>query len=183
MMEDLSLHVLDIVENSLAAKARKVAIRIEERRSRDRRVLEIADDGRGMGRRRLARALDPFFTTRTTRRIGLGLPFLAQAAEATGGKLRLSSEPGRGTRVRATFRLGHPDLQPLGDMAETMSVLIAGHPETEFRYTHVTDAGRYVFRGGGLRPRPGESSPHGTRALAGIRKEIRSGLARLRRRP
>jgi hypothetical protein len=182
MMEDLSLHVLDIVENSLAAKARKVSIRVEESRSRDRLVLAIADDGRGMGARRSAQALDPFFTTKKkARRIGLGLPFLAQAAQAAGGGLKLTSAPGRGTRVRAIFRLGHVDRQPLGDMAETLAVLVAGHPETEFRYTHVTDAGRYAFRSRDGRARPGGAP--GPRSLSGMKEEIRSGLARLRRRP
>ena len=84
MMEDLSLHVLDIAENSIAAKARRVAIRVEERRSKDRLVLEISDDGRGMSPRLLSRALDPFVTTKKAKRIGLGLPLLAQAARAAG---------------------------------------------------------------------------------------------------
>ena len=179
MMEDLSLHILDIVENSLAAKAKRVSIRVEERPSRDRRVLEIADDGRGMGAKLLARALDPFVTTKIVRRIGLGLPFLAQAAEAAGGSLKLASTPGRGTKVRAVFKLGHLDLQPLGDIAETMAVLIAGHPEIEFRYTHVTDTGRYAFRSRDFLARRGAVPPFGPGALAGVRKEIRSGIARL----
>jgi len=183
MMEDLSLHILDIVENSLRAKARRVSIRVEERPSRDRRVLEIVDDGRGMGPRLQARALDPFVTTKAGHRIGLGLPFLAQAAEAAGGVLKLASEPGRGTKVRATFRLSHVDLQPLGDIAETLVVLIGGHPEAEFRYTHVADSGRYVFRSRDLRSHPGAAAPFGPGALAGAKKEIRSGIARLTRRP
>jgi hypothetical protein len=187
MMEDLSLHVLDIVENSLAAKARKVSIRVEESRPRDRLLLEIVDDGRGMGTRRSAKALDPFFTTKKkATRVGLGLPFLAQAAEAAGGSLKLTSAPGRGTRIRATFRLGHLDRQPLGDMAETLAVLIAGHPETEFRYTHVADAGRYVFRGRDGRARSGGSPGRESRILSGMSEmkiDIRGGLARLRRRP
>jgi Histidine kinase-, DNA gyrase B-, and HSP90-like ATPase len=183
MMEDLSLHILDIVENSLAANARTISVRVEERRSRDRLVLEIVDDGQGMEAKRRARALDPFFTTKTTRSVGLGLPFLAQAAETAGGKLVLSSEPGRGTKVRATFRLGHIDLQPLGDIAETLAVLIAAHPETDFRYTHVTDDGRYAFRSRDVRSRPGDKAPSRPRSLSGMKEEIRSGLARLRRRP
>jgi anti-sigma regulatory factor (Ser/Thr protein kinase) len=176
MMEDLSLHVLDIVENSIEAKARKVAVRVEERRSKDKRVLEVADDGRGMGPRLLARALDPFVTTKKIRRVGLGLPLLAQAAEAAGGRISLRSAPGRGTKVRATFKLSHIDLQPLGDMAETLSALVAGHPEVEFRYTHITDAGRYVFR-----VRPGDLPPAGVRVISKIRSDIRDGIARLRR--
>jgi anti-sigma regulatory factor (Ser/Thr protein kinase) len=178
MMEDLSLHVLDIVENSIAAKARRVAIRVEERASTNRLILEIVDDGRGMSPRLLSRALDPFVTTKRAKRIGLGLPLLAQAARATGGRLTIRSRPGRGTRVRATFHLGHIDLQPLGDMAETLSVLLVGHPDVQFRYAHRTDTGSYVFRSS-----PGSVSPGEIRAIGGIKKDIRSGIASLRRKP
>jgi hypothetical protein len=182
MMQDLSLHFLDIAENSIEAKARRVAIKVEERASKDRLVLEISDDGRGMGPALLARAADPFVTTKTTRRIGLVLSFLSQAAKASGGRLQIRSAPGRGTKVRATFRLSHMDRPPLGDAAESLVVLIAGHPETEFSYTHVSDSGRYVFRTRDLHPRPGGISPYGPGALAEIKKDIRSGVARLRRR-
>jgi len=178
MLEDLSLHVLDIAENSIRAKARRVAIRVEERPSKDLLVLEITDDGRGMGPRLLARAMDPFVTTKKAKRIGLGLPLLAQAAQATGGRVRLRSEPGRGTKVRATFRLGHIDLQPLGDMAETLTVLMVGHPEVHFRYTHITDAGRYVFQTGS-----GKAASAGIQDIAGAKKDIRGGIARIRRKP
>jgi anti-sigma regulatory factor (Ser/Thr protein kinase) len=178
MLEDLSLHVLDIAENSIAAMARRVAIRVEERPSRDLLILEITDDGQGMGPRLLARALDPFVTTKKAKRIGLGLPLLAQAAQATGGRVRLRSAPGRGTKVRATFHLSHIDLQPLGDMAETLTVLSVGHPDVHFRYTHITNAGRYIFRTG-----PGRVPAAGLPAIAGIKKEIRSGIARVRRKP
>jgi anti-sigma regulatory factor (Ser/Thr protein kinase) len=178
MMEDLSLHVLDIAENSIEANAHRVAIRVEERPSRDLLVLEITDDGRGMSPGLLSRALDPFVTTKRTKRIGLGLPLLAQAARATGGKVTLRSRPGRGTKVRATFRLSHIDLQPLGDMAETLTVLMVGHPDVHFRYTHKTDEGSYVFS-----TSSGEASPAGLQAIAGIKKDIRGGIAHIRRKP
>lgn len=178
MMEDLSLHILDIAENSIEAKAHRVTIRIEECLSKDLLVLEISDDGRGMSPQLLARALDPFFTTKRTKRIGLGIPLLAQAARAAGGKMTLRSQPGRGMKVRATFRLSHIDLQPLGDMAETLSVLMVGHPDVHFRYTHKADAGSYTFR-----TPSAEASPAGLQSIAGIKKDIRSGIARIRRKP
>jgi len=177
MLEDLSLHVLDIAENAVEAKARRVGIRVEERRSKDRLVLEIKDDGRGMGRRRLVRALDPFFTTKKTRRVGLGLPFLAQAAAAAGGRLKVASDPARGTKVRATFRLGHIDRQPLGDMAATLAALAVGHPAVEFRYTHVTDIGRFTFRSRDFAGLPSSGRP----PFSGIQRHIRDSLDRLRR--
>ena len=175
MLEDLSLHILDVAENSIAANARRVTIRVEELVSKDRLVLEIADNGRGMRPEELSRALDPFFTTKKAKRTGLGLPLLAQAARAAGGKATVRSQPGRGTKVRATFCLGHIDLQPLGDVAETLAVLMVAHPEVHFRYAHKTETGNYIFRShsGRARSRPGNISE--------IKKSIRGGIAGVRR--
>lgn len=138
-MEDLSLHILDVVENSLAASARAVEILIVEDAAADRLSVEIRDDGKGMDEETRRRALDPFFTTRTTRRIGLGLPLLAQAAQSSGGALELESAPGRGTTVRAVFRLSHPDRKPLGDVASTLGAILAGRPELDVRFEHRKD--------------------------------------------
>jgi len=122
-MEDLSLHILDIVENSIAAAAKKIEIKIDEDEAKDLLTIEISDDGKGMDEQTLKKALDPFFTTRKTRRVGLGLSLLAQAAKDSGGTFDLSSVPGEGTTVRATFRLSHPDCKPMGDIEETLRVL------------------------------------------------------------
>ena len=180
-MRDLSLHILDIAENSIEARARRIDIRIEENRLRDRLTLEIADDGQGMDKELLDRALDPFVTTKKTRRIGLGLPMLAQAAKAAGGKLSLTSRPGRQTRVRATFRLGHIDLKPFGDIAQTLAVLIAGHPEIDIRYAHKTDGRIFRFDTRDLRAQLGGLSLATPHAIALIRKDINDGLTRIRR--
>ncbi|HXF06172.1 MAG TPA: ATP-binding protein [Blastocatellia bacterium] len=136
-MEDLSLHILDIVENALRAGARNVTIRLTQSTKEDRLILEVIDDGKGMDEETLSRSLDPFFTTKTGRRIGLGLPFLAQAAEEAEGKLSIESTPGRGTKVTATFRLSHIDRKPLGDIEETIRCLRATHPEVCFRFESV----------------------------------------------
>ena len=138
-MEDLSLHILDVVENSVAAAAATVEIHIVEDTLNDRLSLEIRDDGEGMDEETRDRALDPFFSTRTTRRIGLGLPLLAQAAREGGGDLELESEPGRGTRVRAVFQLSHPDRKPLGDVAASLVAILAGRPHLEVRYEYEKD--------------------------------------------
>jgi signal transduction histidine kinase len=102
-MEDLSLHILDVAENSISSSAGRIEIRINEDAENDVLTIEIKDDGKGMDEQTLQKALDPFFTTRTTRRVGLGLPLLAQAARETDGKIELHSSPGQGTTVRATF--------------------------------------------------------------------------------
>ena len=130
-MEDLSLHILDIVENSIAASAKKVEIKIDEDEAKDLLTIEVSDDGKGMDEQTLKKALDPFFTTRKTRRVGLGLSLLAQAARDAGGTFDLSSAPGEGTTVRATFRLSHPDCKPMGDIEETLRVL-ATAPGVDF---------------------------------------------------
>lgn len=144
-MEDLSLHILDIAENSIASSAGRIEIRIEEDTGRDVLTIEIKDDGKGMDEQTLQKTLDPFFTTRTTRRVGLGLPLLAQAARQTDGKIELDSKPGQGTTVKATFSLSHLDRQPMGDMQETIRTLVAGHPEIDFLYEHKTNDSIYHF--------------------------------------
>jgi signal transduction histidine kinase len=144
-MEDLSLHILDIVENSIAAMAKRIEIRIDEDLTKDLVTIEIKDDGNGMDEWTLKKALDPFFTTRTTRRVGLGLSLLAQAAKDSEGTFDLSSSPGKGTTVNATFRLSHPDCKPMGDIVQTMQVLVTAHPGIDFLYEHKSDNSTYCF--------------------------------------
>jgi hypothetical protein len=133
-MEDLSLHILDIAENATAAGAKLVEIIIEQDTGGDRLQILIRDDGRGMDREMLEKAGDPFFTTRTTRRVGLGLSLLKQAAREAGGDFFISSKPGQGTEVRATFQASHIDRKPLGDMGATLVSLIVGNPDVDFVY-------------------------------------------------
>ncbi|MBI5239379.1 MAG: ATP-binding protein [Elusimicrobia bacterium] len=135
-MEDLSLHVLDIAENSIRALAENVVIRIIEEPGKDLLTLEIEDDGQGMDEGLLEKALDPFFTTKAGKRVGLGLPLLSQAARAGGGDMQIESGPGAGTRIRATFRYSHPDRKPLGDMPATMRALMAANPAVNFVFVH-----------------------------------------------
>jgi len=136
MMEDLSLHVLDIAENAVAAGAQKVDIRIAEDEKNDLLTIEIEDDGSGMDEETLRKATDPFFTTKKGRKVGLGLSLLSQAAKECDGKLEIESQPGQGAIVKATFRRSHVDRKPLGDMAQTLSALIAGHPGVRFTYAY-----------------------------------------------
>jgi C4-dicarboxylate-specific signal transduction histidine kinase len=137
-MEDLSLHILDIVENSLRAKATTIVIRLTENMRSDTLVLEVIDDGEGMDEEGLRRSLDPFYTTKSGKRVGLGLPFLAQSAEEAEGSLKVESAIGEGTRVKAMFRRSHIDRKPLGDLKETVRTLKATHPEVSFSFEHLT---------------------------------------------
>lgn len=135
-MQDLSLHILDIVENGIRAGARQIDIHVFEDAKRDRLEIEIRDDGEGMDPPILKKATDPFFTTKTTRRVGLGLSLLKEAAKTAGGDLSLYSVPGEGTTVTATFQLSHVDRKPMGELAKTLEVLMIAHPEIHFRFLH-----------------------------------------------
>lgn len=135
-MEDLSLHVLDIVENSLRSNASLVEIRLTEDLEQDVLMLEIEDDGKGIGPDALDRAADPFYTSKAGKKVGLGLALLAQAAREAGGSLDVSSSPDGGTTVRAVFKHSHPDRKPIGDMAATLQALVRGNPDVDFFFDH-----------------------------------------------
>lgn len=134
-MEDLALHVLDLVENATGAGASLVEIHVDEDRERNLLRIRIRDNGRGMSRELLEKVRDPFVTTRTTRRVGLGIPMMEQAAREADGELHIRSGPGEGTEVTATFRADHIDRKPVGDMGATIVTIIAGNPELDIVYT------------------------------------------------
>lgn len=138
-MEDLSLHILDIAENSITAGATLIRIRLLDRRNENSFIIEIEDNGKGMTEDLVQKALDPFFTSRTTRSVGLGLSLLAQSAGETGGDITIKSTAGTGTKVIAQFKPAHIDMKPLGDIAETLMVLIAGKPEIDFTFDYDYD--------------------------------------------
>jgi anti-sigma regulatory factor (Ser/Thr protein kinase) len=138
-VEDLSLHILDIVENAIRAQAQHVRISIREDLKQDVLSIEIEDDGAGMSEDLKRRALDPFTTTKTTSRIGLGLPLFEQAAKMCDGEFSIFSEKGAGTKVRATFRHSHIDRKPMGKISQTLITLIAGNPAVDFCYRHARE--------------------------------------------
>lgn len=133
-MRELSLNVLDIVQNSIAAKATLVEVEIFESDEQDCLRIVIRDNGCGMTEEQLLRVRDPFYTTRTTRRVGMGIPLFRMAAEMTDGTFFIDSAVGTGTVVTAVFRLNHIDRMPLGDMAGTMVTLIRLNHHVDFRY-------------------------------------------------
>ena len=136
MMTELSLNVLDVAENSTRAKASLVQITIDADTAADRLSITIADDGCGMSPEQVAQVTDPFFTSRTTRKVGLGVPFFKYAAEAAGGSFSIESQLGAGTTVTAVFVLSHIDRMPLGDITSTIHTLVVYHPETDFLYKY-----------------------------------------------
>ncbi|MGI6143771.1 MAG: ATP-binding protein [bacterium] len=135
-MEELSLHILDLVQNSIGAAATRVGILIEEDVAADRFLFEVKDNGKGMDKELVREVLKPFTTTRTTRRVGLGLSLLDMAARQCDGGVEIDTEPGKGTRVRAVFRYSHWDRAPLGDIKTTLLTIIAANPELQLEYVH-----------------------------------------------
>ncbi|HAI21308.1 MAG TPA: ATP-binding protein [Clostridiales bacterium UBA8153] len=144
-MEELALHVLDLIQNSLEAGARHLVLTVVEDRAQGVLTVQLLDDGRGMEAATQQRVFDPFFTSRTTRRVGLGLPLLRATAEATGGLAELASRPGEGTRVQVVVYTRHIDCPPLGDLALTVAVSVAANPQVEFCYTHTVDGRSMEF--------------------------------------
>jgi len=137
------LHILDIVENSVRAHAKKIEIKIIEEKKKDLLTIEIIDDGKGMDKKTLKNVLDPFFTTKNIKRVGLGLSLLAQSAEESGGSIKIESKPGQGTKVKAVFGYSHIDRKPLGDVNESLKVLIAANPDINFIYEYQKDNANY----------------------------------------
>jgi hypothetical protein len=181
-MQDLSLHILDVVENSIKAEAGRVEIRIRHDRERDLFTLEIEDDGTGMDEETVKKALDPFFSTKTTRRFGLGLPLLAEAARATDGDFSIESRPGEGTKIRARFHASHIDMKPLGDMAQTLVTLIMGHPEVDIHFSHyINESAQYSLDTQEIKAELDGISIASPEVIRFIKDHINEGYQNLRR--
>ncbi len=176
-MEDLSLHILDIAENSIEAGANNIDIYLKEDRKNDILVLEIKDDGKGMNKETIEKALDPFFSTKKVRRIGLGIPLLADAAKEAGGNISLDSEPGKWTMIRATFKLSHIDLKPLGDIASTLLTLIISHPEIEIHFLHEVNGNSYSLKSNEIRNNFKGDLPNSPEFIKYVRNYIEERLS------
>lgn len=138
-MLELSLHILDIVNNSVKAGASLIQVTVDEAKNRNLLNIMIQDNGCGMDEDFLAHVTDPFKTTRTTRKVGMGLSLFKAAAESTGGGLTITSQKNVGTTVKVHFVYNHIDRQPLGDMSETMLTLISGNTSVDFIYRHTVN--------------------------------------------
>ncbi|MBR6523572.1 MAG: ATP-binding protein [Clostridia bacterium] len=138
-MKELSLHILDIVQNSIKAGAKNIEIKIDENTADDLLTIEINDNGCGMSEEFLRKVKDPFVTTRTTRKMGMGISLFEAAAVQCGGGLDIESELGVGTKLKVTFVHSSIDRAPIGDMAETMLTIISGAPDIEYIYEHKKD--------------------------------------------
>ncbi|MDP2114056.1 MAG: ATP-binding protein [Bacteroidota bacterium] len=142
-MKDLSLHILDIVQNSIRAKATLIGIEIDEQPNENQLIITITDNGTGMSPEQLQSAIDPFYTSRTTRKVGLGLSLFKQNAEMTGGSFSIESVFGKGTKVTAIFELNHLDRPIMGDLVGTLLILICSSDEINYVFKHKTPSGEY----------------------------------------
>lgn len=178
-MQDLSLHVLDVAENGVTAGATLIVIEVIEHIKADLLTIIIEDNGKGMEPEFLAKVLDPFVTTRTTRKVGLGLSLLQQAAQEADGNINVESVPCCGTKITAFMKRSHIDRKPMGDMAETVITLINGNPDVDFVYKHTIEDRRYMFDTRELRPALDEISMNHPEVIRLIRENIISGLSEI----
>ncbi len=139
------LHIVDVVQNSVRAEAKTIEITIEEDLRNDRLKATVQDDGMGMDEKMVARISDPFMTTRTTRKIGLGIPLFKAAAEACNGSLQITSAPGQGTRLAVEFQRSHIDRMPLGDLAGTLLTFLITYSDIHWLFCYKVNEREFVF--------------------------------------
>lgn len=175
-MRTISDHILDIVQNSVRAGASLIEIIVREEINRNLYTVEIRDNGSGMTPEQLQKSMEPFFTTRTTRKVGLGLPLLRQNTEMTGGSLHIRSKTEVGTTVIAEFGLNHIDRPSMGDIAGVFILCATGHADCDFVYTHQTDTGEYSINTRELKEALGGMSLNTREIREAIREMMENNL-------
>ena len=180
-MREIALHLLDIAENSVAAESKNISIHVHEDLLHDRLSASVIDDGRGMDAKTAQQVQDPFYTTRTTRNVGLGIPLLKLAAEMAEGSFSLQSEPGKGAWVEAEFRHSHIDRMPLGDLSSTFLTLLISHPQIDWTFLYrVTEKNKqsrdFIFESAELKSELGDISLTEPEVLMFVRGLFEEGL-------
>ena len=179
-MQDLSLHILDITENSIGAGATTIEIVIDENRSQNLLTIKIQDNGKGLDKKSLEKVLDPFYTTKEAKRIGLGVSMLAHAAKEADGTFDIKSEKGEGTKITATFMYDHIDRKPLGSMVDTIIALIAtADSRFDLVYKHRKNNKSFLLDTKALRQELQGVSLSDPEVLDYLRKEISKELKEL----
>lgn len=175
-MRELSLHLLDIAENSIAAESNNIEIEIVEDSNADLLKLKVEDDGRGMSEEMARQVIDPFVTSRTTRKVGLGIPLLKEAAEACNGSLTLTSEIGKGTSILVTFQRSHIDRMPLGNISTTFLNLLVSNPKIHWIFRYRFNNLVFEFDDAEVKPTIGEIPLTEPEILAILRQMIETGI-------
>ncbi len=177
-MEELSLYILDLVQNSVAAQAKHIRIEVKLDPENDRLTVVIADDGTGMSDELLKKVTSPFVTTRKTRKVGLGLPMIRQLCEMCEGTFQIESRLGEGTRLELSFRMSHIDLPPMGSLPDTMLSLVNGSPEdVDFELSYAKGGEGFEFSTSEIREVLGGVKLNTPDVLVWIRDYIAEGIA------
>jgi hypothetical protein len=185
-MREIALHLLDIAENSVAANAKNITLTVCEDLQGDRLTASVIDDGRGMSAEMAATVVDPFVTSRTTRKVGLGIPLFKDAAESCNGSFVINSEIGKGTRLDVEFQYSHIDRMPLGDLSTTILTLFVAYPNIHWLFNYVAIPAnqlpeeKFVFDTQPVMADLGDVSLTEPVVLSFIREYIESGVARVR---
>ncbi len=171
-MKDLSLHILDIAHNSVRAKATNVIIGIVKKQSNDELIITVEDNGCGMTPEQLSNVTDPFFTSRTTRKVGLGIPLLKQRCEECNGSFNISSTVGKGTKLDARFQLSHIDLPEIGDIAGVFSMLCCSVLDVEWQLIWESDKHNFSISSQEMKTELGNDIPLNTPGIEQWLKEM-----------
>ena len=180
-MREIALHLLDVAENSVAAGAKQIEILIDEDLRHDRLSIVVQDDGQGMDEEILIHVCDPFVTSRTTRRVGFGIPLFKAAAEACNGHLKITSAVGQGTRLKAEFQRSHIDRMPLGDLAGTILQLVVVHPQIHWLFRYQVGEQIFIFDDEPIKKELVGVSLTEPTVLAFIRELLQEGIERVQR--
>jgi hypothetical protein len=175
-MRELALHLLDIAENSVAAGARMIRVSVAEDLKKDRLKMSVEDNGKGMNEEMVARVTDPFVTSRTTRKVGLGIPLLKAAAEACNGYLRITSAIGQGTRLEAEFQRSHIDRMPMGDLSGTLLELLVAWPQIHWIFEYKQDGTEFYFDDEPIKKELGDVPLTEPGILSYLRQTLQEGL-------
>lgn len=178
-MRELSLHILDVIQNSIEAGASQVKVLIEENMADDYIAITIGDNGKGMESRLLRKVCDPFVTSRTTRKVGLGLPLIKMSAEHCDGYFTVQSAPGKGTEVQFSFKHSHWDRPPLGDIAQTIRNIIVVNPDLQLIYRHMVDDKMFQVDSGKIREFLGDIPLSHQAVLNWLTEYLAEGIANL----
>jgi anti-sigma regulatory factor (Ser/Thr protein kinase) len=179
-MRELSLHILDIARNSIVAKAKNIRISIIENTVDDKLIIKIKDDGIGMDDDTVKSVVDPFFTTRTTRNVGLGIPLFKANAENCDGEFSINSNVGIGTEIVAKFKFSHIDRVPLGNMADTIIAIINGNENIDMIYTHEINNRKFTLNTKEIKKHLGEIKITNMDVLVWLKSYVSEGLEEIR---
>ncbi len=178
-MRELSLHILDIIQNSISAQATEIKLSIKEDLKNDLLTIIIEDDGVGMDEELQEKVIDPFVTSRTTREVGLGLSLFKAAAEQSDGKLEIESELGVGTIVKAEFKHSHIDRAPLGDIVGTLITILSADPDFEFIYSQQVNGRKFTLTTGEIKEQLGDVKLSNSQVINWLRDYLKEQINNL----